>query len=59
MIIRRSPTNKEDFIMVKSEQSNKLIEFGFIPKYIDEDWIYYPKNEKISEILERSKLEND
>jgi len=58
MIIRRSPTNKDDFIMVKSEVSNKLSELGFIPKYIDNEWIYYIKSKTILdeiEILERSK----
>jgi len=59
MIIRRSPTNKDNFIMVKSEISNKLSELGFIPKYIDSEWIYYIKDDKILnviETLERSKL---
>ena len=59
MIIRRSPTNTEDFIMVKSDISNRLCELGFFPRYIDSDWIYYIKNKTILdtiEILERSKL---
>lgn len=59
MIIRESPTNKDDFIMVNSEASTKLLELGFIPKYIDNEWIYYIKNNKILDVietLERSKL---
>lgn len=59
MIIRESPTNKDDFIMVNSEVSTKLLELGFIPKYIDNEWIYYIKNNKILDVietLERSKL---
>lgn len=59
MIIRKSPTNIDDFIMVKSDISDKLCELGFIPKYIDNEWIYYIKNKNILdtvEILERSKL---
>lgn len=59
MIIRRSPTNKDDFVMVNSEMSEKLHELGFIPKYIDNEWIYYIKCNAILDtikILERSKL---
>ena len=59
MIIRRSPTNIEDFIMVKSEMSERLHEMGFEPKYIDEEWIYYIKCKTILDAidtLERSKL---
>ena len=58
MIIRRSPTNVEDFVMVKSDMSEILHEMGFEPKYIDEEWIYYTKCEKILDVittLERSK----
>ena len=52
MIIRRSPTNTEDFVMVKSEMSEKLHELGFIPKYIDNDCIYYIKNQAILDVIE-------
>lgn len=58
MIIRKSPTNKNDFVMVISDVSQKLHEMGFIPKYIDEDYIYYVKCKEILKaikLLERSK----
>lgn len=58
MIIRRSPTNIEDFVMVESELSLRLHELGFVPIYIDEEWIYYHKTNEILEtikILEGSK----
>lgn len=52
MIIRRSPTNIEDFVMVKSDMSEKLHELGFVPKYMDNDWIYYVKNQAILNVIE-------
>ena len=55
MMIRQTPTNIENFVKVNSELSEKLHELGFIPRYIDNEWIYYEKTKEIENILERSK----
>jgi hypothetical protein len=56
MIIRQTPSNKEKYIIVDSETSNILYMSGFNPKYIDNKYIYYVKNERILTFMEREGL---
>lgn len=47
MILRMTPANKEDYIIVDEKLALKLQVEGFMPKYIDESGIYFPKSDKI------------
>ena len=53
MIIRGTPKNKNNFILVDSETTKILHSNGFIPMYIDENGVYYKKDKKILEFMER------
>lgn len=53
MIIRGTPKNIEDFILVDSEMSLKLEKNGFIPKFIDEKGIYYVKSKEIENFIRK------
>ena len=53
MIIRETPKNKDNFILVDSETTLVLHKNGFIPMYIDESGIYYKKNKEILDFMER------
>ena len=53
MIIRGTPKNKNNFILVDSETTLVLHKNGFIPMYIDENGVYYKKNKEILEFMER------
>lgn len=56
MIIRETPKYKEKYIVVTSFVSNILNMAGFIPKYIDENYIYYTKDDKILKFMEKEDL---
>lgn len=56
MIIRKTPKNKEDYIIVTSFVSNVLNMCGFIPKYIDDEYIYYVKDDCILAFMEKEGL---
>ena len=53
MIIRGTPKNKDNYILVDSETTLVLHKNGFIPMYIDESGIYYKKNKEILDFMER------
>ena len=53
MIIRETPKNKDNFILVDSETTLVLHKNGFIPMYIDESGVYYKKNKEILDFMER------
>lgn len=53
MIIRGTPINEDDYILVDSSTSVDLQELGFIPKYIDNRGIYYLKTDLLIETIER------
>lgn len=53
MIIRGTPKNKNNFILVDSETTLVLHSNGFMPMYIDENGIYYKKNKEILDFMER------
>lgn len=56
MIIRCTPKNKENYIIVDSETSGILNKNGFYPKYIDYDDIYYVKSNEIIEFMKKEDL---
>ena len=56
MIIRKTPKNKNEYIMVNSDKSRILQENGFCPKYIDNEAIYYVKSDKIIEFMSKEGL---
>lgn len=56
MIIRETPKNKEKYIVVTSFVSNVLNMRGFMPKYIDEKFIYYTKDDEIIEFMKKEGL---
>ncbi len=56
MIIRETPKNKEKYIVVTSFVSNVLNMRGFIPKYIDENFIYYTKDDEIIKFMKKEGL---
>ena len=53
MIIRGTPKNKNNFILVGSETTLVLHKNGFVPMYIDENGVYYKKNKEILDFMER------
>ena len=53
MIIRGTPKNKDNYILVDSETTLVLHKNGFVPMYIDESGIYYKKNKEILDFMER------
>lgn len=56
MIIRQTPKNKENYIMVNSKVSQILQENGFYPKYMDNEAIYYVKSDKIVEFIKTNNI---
>lgn len=59
MIFRGSPTNKKNFIKVDNETALFLQQNGFIPTFIDNKGIYFKRNSKIIEFMERSDFVNE
>ena len=55
MIIRGTPTDVDNYILVGAEQSIELHENGFFPKYINDEGIYYFRTEELLEFVERGK----
>ena len=55
MIIRGTPKNKDNYILVDSETTLVLHSNGFIPMYIDENGVYYKKNKEILEFMDEGK----
>ena len=56
MIIRGTPNNKESYIKVNSYTSEILHNMNFVPKYIDDKYIYYTKGICIEKFMEREGL---
>lgn len=56
MIIRKTPKNKNEYIIVNSDRSRILQENGFCPKYIDNESIYYVKSDEIVEFMSKEGL---
>ena len=56
MIIRDTPTNLEDFVLIQdSEIALKLQEQEFYPKYIDNDGLYFAKSTELDMALYKIK----
>lgn len=56
MLIRKTPKNKEKYIIVDSKVSQILQENGFCPKYMDNEVIYYVKSDEIVEFMSKEGL---
>ena len=56
MLIRKTPKNKEKYIIVDSKVSQILQENGFYPKYMDNEAIYYVKSDEIVEFMSKEGL---
>lgn len=56
MIIRGKPNDVENYILVDDNVSVELHKEGFIPKYINEEGIYFSKSIEVLEYMERSGL---
>ena len=56
MIIRKTPKNKNEYIIVNSDKSRILQENGFCPKYIDNEAIYYVKSDKIIKFIKTNNI---
>jgi hypothetical protein len=54
MIIRKTP--KGDYIKVDGEISLILNQNGFLPKYIDNNYVYYIRNMDILKFMEINNL---
>lgn len=57
MIIRKTPTNLDKYISVDSKTSNILHQNGFYPKYIDNNFIYYVRSNKIIDFMNKEDLQ--
>ena len=53
MVIRGTPKYVENYVTVTFEQSKILHQNNFIPIYIDDEKVYYKKNDKIVEFLKQ------
>lgn len=53
MIVRGLPKNKDDYIKVNSCDGKKIHKEGFIPKYIDKEYLYFLKTNELIEYLRK------
>lgn len=51
MIIRDTPKSTKNLIIVGNEIGRRLQKNGFVPKYVDEDFLYFVKDEKIKKFM--------
>lgn len=58
MLIRGTPNNKDDYIIVNSDISILLHKNGFMPIYmsIDSDEIYFKKTESLLDFLKYNNI---
>lgn len=52
MVIRGTPTNRNDYVLVDNITSNYLHMNGFTPRYMDKQGIYYEKSDKILKCIQ-------
>lgn len=58
MIIRQTPKDKDKYIIVRdNDMVYQLHIRGFVPKYIDEDGVYFIKDKEIENILKGKEFE--
>lgn len=53
MIIRGTPTNLDDYILIDDKLELILNNNDFYPKYIDENGLYFLKSKELIEFMER------
>lgn len=53
MVIRGTPKNIEDYYIADGTLAFRLQQAGFKPVYIDEEAIYFKRNKKLLQTLER------
>ncbi len=55
MIIRGTPRELDKYILVNGEMSIELHKNGFLPKYIDENGVYYLRSGEVLKFMEKNK----
>lgn len=54
MVIRNTPKDKNNYIIIKDNDIvYKLHIRGFMPKYIDENGVYFVKDKEIERIIDK------
>ena len=56
MVIRGTPNDLNNYIIVEDVTNMILQENGFIPKYIDSEHVYFIKTKDLLEFIERGNL---
>lgn len=56
MLIRKTPKDKENYIIVTPLTSAVLHMAGFSPMYMDDDYVYYKKIPSLIGFMEREEL---
>ena len=57
MIIRETPKNAKEYIIVDSHTSNILHQNGFCPKYMDNNFVYYVRSNEIIDFMLKEDLQ--
>ena len=57
MIIRETPKNAKEYIIVDSITSNILHKNGFHPKYMDNNFVYYVRSNEIIDFMLKEDLQ--
>ena len=57
MIIRETPKNTEEYIIVDGATSNILHQNGFYPKYMDNNFVYYVRSNEIIDFMLKEDLQ--
>lgn len=57
MMILGCPSNVEDYFMADGVLAWKLHQAGFVPKYKDEDAVYFKKNAKLIKLLQKLNID--
>ena len=57
MIIRETPKNAEEYIIVDGATSNILHQNGFYPKYMDNSFVYYVRSNEIINFMLKEDLQ--
>lgn len=53
MVIRGTPRNIEDYYIADTEVAFRLQQAGFKCVYIDDDAVYFKKNKKLIQVLQK------
>ena len=55
MVIRGTPKEINKYVIVVGEMATKLHKHGYFPKYIDEQGVYFDRNEEVLKFIEKNK----